>query len=260
MPKGYFVCGKTSEQLICSCVISVDVVGTWHAWGHPWPPYFKASGVVLVVEDLQYLVLPPIIFNDHLWFLPYCAYPNGNKKLRKTRQYCNHMNIMSMVKFEKQQIFNANLVSQLKANPLLSKDKLHNSNFQFALIIIMTIVAFFSLLISMLFWLKHDVDVFIMSRNSVKISSVVKSTKKYTEWRPLKNNTAIFVFQGAHNETWWIGWFQIIKGELGTNSKMYKQPINLQIIVALKFPYSLLSWRCIIFPLLHEIPLWPNKL
>ena len=33
MPKGLpcFVCGKQIGRLLCSCVISVNVVGTWHA-------------------------------------------------------------------------------------------------------------------------------------------------------------------------------------------------------------------------------------
>ena len=50
------------------CMINVNVVGTWHAWGHPWVIYHLDSWVVLVVEDFQYLVFPPIILNDLVWF------------------------------------------------------------------------------------------------------------------------------------------------------------------------------------------------
>ena len=74
----YILCvERRNEQLLCSRVINVNVVGTWHAWGHPWLLYHLDSGVVLAVEDLWYLVLPPNVLNDHVWFSSSCVCPNG---------------------------------------------------------------------------------------------------------------------------------------------------------------------------------------
>ena len=70
----FCVWGK--KWLLCSCVISVNVVGTWHAWGHLWLLYHLDNGVVLAGKNIWYLVLPLIILNELVCFSPCCAYLN----------------------------------------------------------------------------------------------------------------------------------------------------------------------------------------
>ena len=57
------------------------MVGTWHAWTHPWLLYHFDSGVILGVENLWCLVLPPIALNDPVWFSSPWACPNGQWKV-----------------------------------------------------------------------------------------------------------------------------------------------------------------------------------
>ena len=64
---------RRNKWLLCYCVISVNVVDTWHAWGHPWLLYHPNSVVVLTVKNLRYLVLSPIGLNDNVWLSSSCA-------------------------------------------------------------------------------------------------------------------------------------------------------------------------------------------
>ena len=102
--------------------------------------------------------------------------------------------VMPTVEYDGHQIFKATLVSQLNANPFLSKDRLtrvknsiyFNNNDDY--------INASSSPTSMLVGLGFDVGIFFVSRNSTRISSTIKAAKKCSKGRPAQEQHPNFNF------------------------------------------------------------------
>ena len=101
-------------------------------------------------------------------------------------------------------------------------------------------------------WWDWDIMwVFLVSIYPTIISSTIKVAKKSNKGKLAKNNTPTLVFQGVDNNTWWIGWVQMMGRKFGMKWELCRQPVDLQKRQKLhkkKLPRQPLNYDVLIFP------------
>lgn len=136
--------------------------------------------------------------------------------------------VIPFVEYGGHQIYKSTLVSQLNANPFLSKDRLTRVKHSIYFNNSDDYIAASSSTETMLLGLGMDCGVYFMQRSTTTMSSSVKTAVRRTRGRPSKKLQPTCVLNGVDRGTWCIGRVQKMRRKVGTRWGNCRQPIDLQ--------------------------------
>lgn len=132
-------------------------------------------------------------------------------------------------------IYKSTLVSQLKGNPFLSKDRLiwvkHSIYFNNHDNYIIAAASSNSCLLG----IGSDCGVYFVQRSTTTLSSTMRSARKRKRGRPsatFQSGMPMSVLHGVDNGTWWVGRVQSMCRQIGTQWGLLRNPINLKNLSA----------------------------
>lgn len=136
--------------------------------------------------------------------------------------------VIPYVQYGGHNIYKSTLVSQLNANPFLSKDRLTRVKNSIYFNNSDDYISASSSTETMLLGLGMDCEVYFMQRSTTRISSSVKTAVRRSRGRPSKSMQPTCVLNGVDQGTWCIGRVQKMRRKVGTRWGNCRQPIDLQ--------------------------------
>lgn len=136
--------------------------------------------------------------------------------------------VIPVVEYRGHQIFKATLVSQLNANPFLSKDRLtrvrnsvyfNNSD---------DYLSAASSSSTCLLGLGSDCGVYFVQRSSTTVSSTVKAAaRRHSQSRNGQCGVPSSCLEGVDKGSWWVGRVQRLRRKVGASWRGVSQPVDL---------------------------------
>lgn len=136
--------------------------------------------------------------------------------------------VIPFVEYGGHNIYKSTLVSQLNANPFLSKDRLTKVKNSIYFNNSDDYISASSSQETMLLGLGMDCGVYFMQQRTTASSSSGKTTTRTTRGRPSKNLQPTCVLNGIDEGTWCIGRVQKMTCKVGTRWGNCRHPIDLQ--------------------------------
>lgn len=136
--------------------------------------------------------------------------------------------VIPFVESSGHQIYKSTLVSQLNANPFLSKDRLTRVKHSIYFNNSEDYIAASSCTETMFLGLGMDCGVYFMQRNTTTMSSSARTVKKRTRERASNNMQVTCVLNAVDEGTWCIGRVQKMRRKVGSRWGNCTQPLDLQ--------------------------------